>query len=246
MKQKIDSKSSIYFGDSQILGCGLARTFSIFKKDCLSKVGFVINEKAFQSLPTFTNSCVQSYKLALPFSEKVQELGIKFGEIDWHPLGQTQYASLGNGLLAFRLFFIDAFQTQQIVPLGPNCDTFVSNDPRLATPSTVLPTGFVPFPVATSVVESTTEEIGIRYLASSSIVPNAPFQQTLFFGVWNQSLTFLEPIVKKDQILNHKCEPFVSTIPQPSVLPHCKTFPVAWEYGYSDCLGGFYVVFHFE
>jgi len=186
--KKDDNKTTTYEGASVNVGNGTAHTFVTLDKDQKPvTIGIRMSATALDGLPTNGDPNmggeVPPYMLAMP--PQASSSGYNHSEVDWNPHGHDPLFAYGVPHFDFHFYMITP-QEQSDVVSGP--DTF-------AVDNRYIPKDYVSGMTAVP-------NMGTHWVdTTSGEFHGKPFTITFIYGFYHGNMTFLEPMITKDYLL---------------------------------------------
>ena len=186
--KKDDNKTTTYEGASVNVGNGTAHTFVTLDKDQKPvTIGIRMSATALDGLPTNGDPNmggeVPPYMLAVP--PQASSSGYNHSEVDWNPHGHDPLFAYGVPHFDFHFYMITPQEQSDVVP-GP--DTF-------AVDNRYIPKDYVSGMTAVP-------NMGTHWVdTTSGEFHGKPFTITFIYGFYHGNMTFLEPMITKDYLL---------------------------------------------
>ena len=186
--KKDDNKTTTYEGASVNVGNGTAHTFVTLDKDQKPvTIGIRMSATALDGLPTNGDPNmggeVPPYMLAMP--PQASSSGYNHSEVDWNPHGHDPLFAYGVPHFDFHFYMITP-QEQSDVVSGP--DTF-------AVDNRYIPKDYVSGMTAVP-------NMGTHWVdTTSGEFHGKPFTITFIYGFYHGNMTFMEPMITKDYLL---------------------------------------------
>jgi len=186
--KKDDNKTTTYEGASVNVGNGTAHTFvTLDKNQKPVTIGIRMSATALDGLPTNGDPNmggeVPPYMLAVP--PQASSSGYNHSEVDWNPHGHDPLFAYGVPHFDFHFYMITP-QEQSDVVSGP--DTF-------AVDNRYIPKDYVSGMTAVP-------NMGTHWVdTTSGEFHGKPFTITFIYGFYHGNMTFLEPMITKDYLL---------------------------------------------
>ena len=186
--KKDDNKTTTYEGASVNVGNGTAHTFVTLDKDQKPiTIGIRMSATALDGLPTNGDPNmggeVPPYMLAMP--PQASSSGYNHSEVDWNPHGHDPLFAYGVPHFDFHFYMITPQEQSDVVP-GP--DTF-------AVDNRYIPKDYVSGMTAVP-------NMGTHWVdTTSGEFHGKPFTITFIYGFYHGNMTFMEPMITKDYLL---------------------------------------------
>jgi hypothetical protein len=186
--KKEDDKNKTYDGAAVNIGNGTAHTFiTLNEHDKPVTIGIRMSATALDGLPTEGDPNmggeVPPYMLSLP--AQAGSSSYNHSELDWNPHGHEPLFAYGVPHFDFHFYMITPQEQSQVVA-GP--DT-IAVDPKYIPKDYMSGVMAVPN-MGTHWVDSTSGEFH-----------GQPFTITFIYGFYHGNMTFLEPMITKDFLL---------------------------------------------
>jgi len=186
--KKDDNKTTTYEGASVNVGNGTAHTFvTLDKNQKPVTIGIRMSATALDGLPTNGDPNmggeVPPYMLAMP--PQASSSGYNHSEVDWNPHGHDPLFAYGVPHFDFHFYMITPQEQSDVVP-GP--DTFAVN------------TRYVPKDYVSGM--TAVPNMGTHWVdTTSGEFHGKPFTITFIYGFYHGNMTFMEPMITKDYLL---------------------------------------------
>jgi hypothetical protein len=224
-----------FFGPSQNLGNGTARTYTVLDgSGNPTEIGVRLSPGALDGLPTATTP---AGALMLDLPDQASATAFDHVMLNWNPQGHDPVTLFGKPHFDFHFDMVDMASIQAVDPADPN---YAAKADRLPD-ARYVPQGYVVPPGGTA-AQQAVPGMGVHLVdsADSSLVPGSyDFTQIIINGTWDGRYTFAEPMVTRDWLLTKP------TLEQPLKLPQAYQKTGYYPTGYAirvDDRSGDYVV----
>jgi hypothetical protein len=221
------SKAGTFYGPSQALGQGTARTFvQLDASGTPTALGIALSETALTGLPTaVTPPNPAAAMLDLAFPAEASVTGFDHAEIQWNPMGHEPPQLYGLPHFDFHFYLVPMSQEMAIVPSDPQFASKASNLPS----GEYVPQGYItpPGPPAANTVP----QMGLHWIDTKAPELNGQtFSKTFIYGSYDGRFIFVEPMITKAYLDSH---PNATTpIPQPAKWAIAAYYPTTYTVAY--------------
>jgi hypothetical protein len=214
----------IFWGDSVIIGQGVARTFvEVDESSAPLAMGVVLTAGVLTGLPNSS----QMHSLELP--RVVSDSLFKHVLFDWNPHGHPPNV-YSDPHFDFHFYTVTAVQRMEIVEgvdLTPVAPSFIP-------PNYVADGGSNPFAVG---------DMGVHYLDQLAPEFNGlGFSRTFIYGFYHGLMYFIEPMITREYLLSNPDSTF--EIRQPEGYQEAGCYPTTYSIEYDDVLATYTVSIH--
>ena len=228
------TKGGTFTGGDRRIGNGEARAFVMLDDDGNpTEIGVRIDQDALAGLPyNLLGERSRIYELALP--AQADSTPFRHVTIDWYPQGDGEDGRFDTARFDIHFYMMDGEELVAIDPALPGAQTKAYNFP----PSDEIPAGYY--------TDALTFEpnVGVHWYNLTALPGTDDFEKILFFGSWDGVLTFIEPRLAWDWLVN-KPE-FSEPLEQPVTWPTEGSWPTTWSVSFDEenrhfvvTLGGF-------
>ena len=193
-------KSGVFFGPSQNLGAGTAKTYTVLDRDGHpTEVGLRLSASALDGLPT-TNPD-PPLMLMLDFPDQADSTAFDHVMLNWNPQGHDPAPLFGKPHFDFHFDMVDMATIQSINPADPNYATKADHAPE----AKYVPQDFV-LPPGPPRAAQAVPAMGVHLVDASdtSLVPGSyDFKEIIINGTWDGRYTFIEPMITRDWLLTN-------------------------------------------
>lgn len=189
-------KSGTFFGPSQNVGNGTAKTYVTLDADGNpTEVGLRMSETALDGLPDSLPTPSQMFMLDFP--DEASATAFDHLMLDWNHRGHDPEIFFGKPHFDMHFYMIDMASVQAIDPTKPEFWTKAANlpDSKYVPQDYVLPPG--------SPDSNTVPYMGLHWLDSTAgLIPGVyDFTEIFIYGSYDGEMTFMEPMMTREWML---------------------------------------------
>lgn len=217
------SKAGTFYGPSQSLGQGTARSFvELDATGAPTSLGISLTEAALTNLPsTITPPNPAAVMLTLALPAEASATGFDHAEVGWNPQGHEPPQLYGVPHFDFHFYLIPSAQEMAILPSDPQWATKAANLPA----AEFVPQGYITPPG--SPVANTVPQMGLHWLDTKAPELNGqPFSSTFIYGSYDGRYIFVEPMITMAYLQTHPNA--TQSIPQPSKWAAAGDYPTTY------------------
>lgn len=188
--------SSTFFGPSQTVGDGTAKTYVTLNADGNpTEIGIRISETAMNGLPETLSVPSQSFMLAFP--NEAEKTVFETLMLDWNPQGHEPPPLFGKPHFDIHFYMTDMATVNSINPSNIDFGTKAANLPE----AKYIPQDFMAPPGPPS--ESTVPFMGLHWTDSTDgLIPGVyNFTEIFIYGSWDGDVIFMEPMITREWLM---------------------------------------------
>jgi hypothetical protein len=199
-----------FYGSTQPLGNGTVRAWTMFSGNTPVEIGVDISAKAMESLPH------HHVMMSLPFHPVKNTGTYTHALVDWAPHGhEPAFYEVPH----FDFHFYTQSEAERMA-IGPNNIAEFDNHPELIyLPENHMAAGGVP-------------QMGVHWVdLMSPEFQGQPFTRTFIYGTYDGKVTFYEPMITKEWMMEQTNT--VIPIPQPQAFQEDGWYPTDYRVTYT-------------
>jgi hypothetical protein len=221
------AKSGTFFGPSQSIGNGTARTYTTLDRAGNPiEVGMRMSAAGLDALPQ--EDAVPPRMFMLEFPQQASTTAFDHVMFNWNSHGHQPVELFGKPHFDIHFYMVDMTTVAGIDPNKPDFATRAAHLPDRK----YIPRDYVTPPG--SPAENTVPAMGLHWIdATEGFEPGKyDFKQTLINGSWDGAYTFVEPMMTREWMLTKQA--VRKDIKQPQAYQRSGYFPTTYNIHYDD------------
>lgn len=220
-------KSGTFFGPSQSIGNGTAKTYATLDNAGNPiEVGVRMSAASLDGLPKEDSVPPQMLMLDLP--DQASATAFDHVMFNWNSQGHEPVALFGKPHFDIHFYMVDKAAVEKINPSNPDFATQAANlpDPKYVPRDYVTPPG--------PPTENTVPAMGLHWVdTADGLEPGKyDFTQIVINGSWDGQYTFIEPMMTREWMLTKQA--IQEEIKQPQAYQRSGYFPTTYSVRYDD------------
>ena len=221
------NKSGTFFGPSQSIGNGTAKTYTtVDNSGNPIEVGVRMSAASLDGLPK--EDAVPPQMLMLDLPQEASSTVFDHVTLNWNSHGHAPAVLFGKPHFDVHFYMVDKAAVEKINPSSPD---FPAQAAHLPDPKYV-PLNYVPPPGPPA--ENAVPAMGLHWVdATDGVEPGKyNFTQILINGTWDGRYTFIEPMMTREWMLTKQA--VQKDVKQPQAYQRTGYFPTTYSVRYDD------------